>query len=329
MKRQRSEVKRIEKTEKTDGNEPLFVRSMDVASAAVVVQVCYLFNPFGIASCIAMTTSVFHNFLIAAALVAFQSGRPYVSASVLALVSMLGLYPAVLMVPIALHYATAGGNSKTPFDWTAFCSSIAVFCSVWAGALYMIVTLSGSWQFLQSTYLFFVLVPDLTPTVGVFWYFFTEVFDHFRLFFLWVFQLNIFIFVIPLALTLRRSPMMLFHILLILIAVFKPYPSVGDAVVYMALLPIWRHLYLYIRHSFLAACTMAVFAVLAPVMWKLWIQDGSANANFYFAITLAYCTAQIFLLTDLLYAELRHRIHMTHGIRVIDESGTEAKIALS
>lgn len=152
-----------------------------------------------------------------------RTGRPFVSASMLALVSLLGLYPAVLIVPIALHYATDNEkNDKNALHWTTFCSIIAVFFCIWAGALYAVVTLSGSWEFLQSTYMFLcvfytsfslirresvacsVLVPDLTPTVGVFWYFFTEVFDHFRLFFLWVFQLNIFIFVIPLTLTLRR-----------------------------------------------------------------------------------------------------------------------------
>lgn len=33
-------------------------------------------------------------------------------------------------------------------------------------------------------------VPDLTPNVGMWWYFFTEMFDHFRAFFLGVFQVS-------------------------------------------------------------------------------------------------------------------------------------------
>lgn len=46
-------------------------------------------------------------------------------------------------------------------------------------------------------------VRDLTPNVGIFWYFFIEVFDHFRPFFLWVFQINILVYLVPLSLTLR------------------------------------------------------------------------------------------------------------------------------
>ena len=46
-------------------------------------------------------------------------------------------------------------------------------------------------------------VPDLTPNMGVFWYFFTEMFEHFRLFFICVFQINAFIYAVPLAVKLR------------------------------------------------------------------------------------------------------------------------------
>lgn len=34
-------------------------------------------------------------------------------------------------------------------------------------------------------------VPDLTPNVGLWWYFFTEMFDHFRNFFLMVFTVGL------------------------------------------------------------------------------------------------------------------------------------------
>ena len=34
-------------------------------------------------------------------------------------------------------------------------------------------------------------VSDLTPNVGMWWYFFTEMFDHFRPFFLGVFQVSL------------------------------------------------------------------------------------------------------------------------------------------
>jgi hypothetical protein len=32
---------------------------------------------------------------------------------------------------------------------------------------------------------------------------------------------------------------------------------------------------------------------MGPVVWHLWIYSRSANANFYFGVTLAFATAQV------------------------------------
>jgi phosphatidylinositol glycan class U len=34
-------------------------------------------------------------------------------------------------------------------------------------------------------------------------------------------------------------------------------------------------------------------SVLCPVLWFLWIHAGSANANFFFAMTITYALAQV------------------------------------
>lgn len=170
------------------------------------------------------------------------------------------------------------------------------------------------------------------------------------------------------SITFRDEPVLLFHQLFMIMTIFKSYPSVGDAAVYLSLLPMWAPLYKCkyflicfeflmkivvfsadIRHGFVVGCAVVAFSVLAPVMWYLWIETGSANANFYFAITLVYSTAQvkfffvdfclvckiypifqltqIFLLTDVLYAYLRRRVHLKHGLKpMINEK--EAKVVL-
>ena len=53
--------------------------------------------------------------------------------------------------------------------------------------------------------------------------------------------------------------------------------------IYFAVLP----------HTLTTACIFVVTIILAPVMWSLWIDVGSANANFFFAITCFYNTAQV------------------------------------
>ena len=72
---------------------------------------------------------------------------------------------------------------------------------------------------------------------------------------------------------------------------------------------------------------MLVTSVLSPILWYLWIYTGSANANFFFATTLAFATAQIFLLTDVLFAQAKYDYHLKHGTDLkIDEK--EAQLVL-
>lgn len=47
------------------------------------------------------------------------------------------------------------------------------------------------------------------------------------------------------------------------------------------------------RQTFIVGCMFVATSVLGPIMYNLWIFNGSANANFYFAVTLAFNTAQV------------------------------------
>jgi GPI-anchor transamidase subunit U len=129
-------------------------------------------------------------------------------------------------------------------------------------------------------------------------------FDHFRTLFLYTFQINATIlYLFPLSLKLQHQPIMLATILTALTAIFRSYPCVGDIGFYMALLPIWKncskctHFYLLfsvvMSHNFVVGATFLVTSVLAPTVWHLWIYANSANANFYFGVTLIFCTAQV------------------------------------
>ena len=44
---------------------------------------------------------------------------------------------------------------------------------------------------------------------------------------------------------------------------------------------------------------------LAPAFWYYWINQGSGNANFYYAITLVFSLGQIMLLVDCYFATLK------------------------
>ena len=49
----------------------------------------------------------------------------------------------------------------------------------------------GSWSYVESVYGFVLTVPDYTPNIGAAWYFFSEMFSHFTVLFLSVYQVEI------------------------------------------------------------------------------------------------------------------------------------------
>ena len=44
--------------------------------------------------------------------------------------------------------------------------------------------------------------------------------------------------------------------------------------------------------GYLVCAGYVVSAMLSPIMWRLWIVDRVANANFFFATTLAWMATQ-------------------------------------
>lgn len=155
---------------------------------------------------------------------------------------------------------------------------------------------------------------DLQPNIGLFWYFFTEMFEHFRTLFLYTFQMNATVlYILPLTVKLHRQPVLLATILMALITIFRSYPCVGDVAFYMALLPLFKRSakceqkkskreralnntilsFVVMANNFVVFCFFLIASALGPTVWFLWIYCNSANANFYFGATLAFASAQV------------------------------------
>ncbi|XP_041375582.1 phosphatidylinositol glycan anchor biosynthesis class U protein-like [Gigantopelta aegis] len=307
-------------------------RSKDLRWLQVYVVVMHFFNPYSIATCLAKSTALFSNLAVLLCFLFTLKGNELLSTLFIAVASYQCLYPFVLTAPVAIYfYRKACPNTDNYSDMKAAGSYIRTSGLVifWTCLLLgLSFLMEGSWNFLHSTYGFILTVPDLTPNIGVFWYFFTEMFEHFRTFFLCVFQINAVIFTVPLAITLKDSPVFQMYILVFLMGIFKSYPSYADAALYFSLLPLWRHIFQYMRNKFVVGCMYICCSVFAPILWHLWIYAGSANANFYFAITLTYSTSEVFLVTDLLFAFLRRQFDLTNGVDKKLKNGEPAQIIL-
>lgn len=160
--------------------------------------------------------------------------------------SYLSMYPALLFIPLVLLcYDQQVQKARQPPNVVVFMvrHAIKFLCSI-AALLSLSYLITGNfWEFVSATYGFHLLVPDLTPNVGLWWYFFIEMFDSFRAFFLGVFWLHLASYVGGFTARLRRQPLFIVTALLGVFAVFKPYPSISDASLYFAVLPLYRHIF--------------------------------------------------------------------------------------
>ncbi|KAE9403676.1 PIG-U-domain-containing protein [Gymnopus androsaceus JB14] len=166
-------------------------------------------------------------------------------------------------------------------------------------------------------------LPDLTPNPGVWWYFFTEMFDHFRPFFLMVFSVHLLLYVAPVCIKFQHDPLYAFFILTGILSTFKPYPTLSDPGLFMALWGVFPEVYKYLRHPLVTFLTSLHALLLQPLFAHLWLSHGTGNANFYYATTLVGACSGGLALVDACWAGLRIAVG---GVEGVDERGEEKEV---
>ena len=110
------------------------------------VGASYILNPYIICSCVAMTTTVFANLVLAITLLAMASKSRMLSSLFVALAAHQSFYPLMLLVPIAITTAQERKLIKsailTGLIFTIFTSLLLCFS----------YQATGSWRFIGSTY---------------------------------------------------------------------------------------------------------------------------------------------------------------------------------
>ncbi|XP_005568841.3 phosphatidylinositol glycan anchor biosynthesis class U protein isoform X2 [Chlorocebus sabaeus] len=287
---------------------------MEMRYIPLKVALFYLLNPYTILSCVAKSTCAINNTLIAffilttikAAVHTCENEEQGLLDLFLGVCHDVCGKPSGNRLPLLLPSQLLGFHPRSLWLYCWVSPDFKLSCAVKEG----------------------LSVPDLTPNIGLFWYFFAEMFEHFSLFFVCVFQINVFFYTIPLAIKLKEHPIFFMFIQIAIIAIFKSYPTVGDVALYMAFFPVWNHLYRFLRNIFVLTCIIIVCSLLFPVLWHLWIYAGSANSNFFYAITLTFNVGQILLISDYFYAFLRREYYLTHGLYLTAKDGTEAMLVL-
>jgi len=285
----------------------------------------YFLNPITIASCLSFSTQVFYNSLI---LIFFYSipavanttvaNTPEASrnssnilkiilgATAFSIICASQLYPVQLLIPLLFQC-----NGKDLKNIKVLVIFSVIFISSFLYLNYLINNDS-----LLSIYNFILNCPDYTPNTGIWWYLITEMFEHFRDFFVGILTINVFFYAIPICLRFKNVHELTMNIWILysIQAIFKSYSTLSDLVVPLTLLPIFNISIKHRKTTFIGFIAIFICVSLSPIMWSQWIILGRGNANFFFATSLGVNVAATLIVTDILQSHVMEEFVFKNNI---------------
>jgi len=274
------------------------------------IAAIYIINPYIFLPCLALSTSTLETALLLLALMFAARGQSSPSLLALAVLSHLSL-PTILLLPPVLLLLLSDPQSHLasprlfPQKLRKCIPLFAEFAFYFVALLSASVIVAGGWGWVRNTWGAGLQLPDLTPNPGLWWYFFTEMFDHFRPFFLMVFSFHLAIYVAPLCIKFQHDPLYAAFLLLGILGTFKPYPTLSDPGLFLSLISLFPETYPYLRYPIVTALLHLHAFLLLPLFHHLWVGTGTGNANFFYAGTLVFGLANGGALLDCVWAGLR------------------------
>ncbi|WIA30077.1 hypothetical protein OEZ86_000172 [Tetradesmus obliquus] len=259
------------------------------------LSLLYLLQPFAVLACVAGSSTSAENMGVLLAVAGGVTRNAPMAAAGVAVGTYMGLHPALLVVPLLLlmwrgpedvlqHRQVGIAHSQQPLQLQ----------SCWAVCVYKLP----------------LLLEDYTPNIGLWWYFFTEMFAAFRPFFTFVFHSFAVVLAVPVAIRFNNRPLFAVWVQLFISCMFKPYASVGDMVPWLALLPLLQQQLQCVKAGLFFVNSFVLLLVLGLAMWHQWINVDAANSNFFYSITLLLGVWYTVFLTHLvrLTAQLDRRL---------------------
>jgi hypothetical protein len=214
-----------------------------------------------------------------------------------------------------------GTAPPSPAKWNVmfFLVHIVIYISVlWTLMYASYLACGSSWSFLASTYGYTLSLQSLSPTYGLFWYFFTVIFSRFHTFFLAVFHGHLLGYLMPLTLRFgANEPAFMLACVMQMVSTLKAYPTLPEISVAASmcllmnlplLLPGLRRIYPLLFGSALSLVTLAL-------MQRLWLTTQSGNANFFYFQNLLFVFTQLFALMEGIGAVRRTQAKVVEGRR--------------
>jgi GPI-anchor transamidase subunit U len=271
--------------------------SSSLLSPECAAMAAFLLGPWTVLTCLSCSTQVLSNTLVLGGVWFAISGlREQCAAFVVLAVSVT---PSMLLVAPGLVWLSCISKSQQSLS-RALGSTAFMALAFLNYLLYLSYQLCDrTFSFLRPFAVLFALT-DQTPNLGLTWYFTTEVFAEFRLFFVGLFALHPLVYIVPLWMRLKYSPLFLLCATFAAGLLTKPHATLADAVPYLALLFVFADEVRLLRFKFPVVVSFLACAVALPATWHLWLYSGSGNSNFFFGMTVLYNVAHIVLLVDAL-----------------------------
>ncbi|KAI0714022.1 PIG-U-domain-containing protein [Cerioporus squamosus] len=274
------------------------------------VAAMYLLNPYIFLPSLALSSSSIENALVLLSVMFACRGRASASLLTLACLVHLSLPSILLLLPLLLLLITRPVSRLAiprPFD--ADLKRALPLLAEFVGYGVLLTAAStlvcGNWNWVEKTWGASLTLPDLTPNPGLWWYFFTEMFDHFRPFFLMVFSVHLLIYVVPICIKFQHDILYAAFVLIGVLALFKPYPTLSDPGLFLSMFSLFPEIYPYLRHPIVTALIHLHASLLLPLFNSLWLRQGTGNANFFYASTLVFGVGNGAALLDAIWAGLR------------------------
>ncbi|EPY52579.1 pig-U [Schizosaccharomyces cryophilus OY26] len=254
-------------------------RDLYCGTSSLWISIIYLLNPLTFLPNIACSSDVILNFLTLAFIYFSIQGFQVGYACTVAL--SLFVNPGTISLVLPSYYILKQSNPKASITGTFFVFLFYMSCLIIGSAI-----LLQTFTFLMTPLHVYMNAHDLTPNIGLWWYFFTEIFEEFRLFFLFVFAVAPVMFIIPITIRLQKLPLIATVLMMGIHSIFKIYPSIADYSLFLSLLPIFGKAQENMKYSLLANNGIVFALVLGTTFYHSWITLGCGNANFFYASNL-------------------------------------------
>ncbi|ULU11171.1 hypothetical protein L5515_001065 [Caenorhabditis briggsae] len=281
------------------------VHGRDDRNIGKLVFSLYAYNPIAIISTGILSLTVVQNFVFAAIFFFLVSDRPAVCALLIGAWSSFTIFPFILISCLAFR---ANGSLFKFLSLVA----LSIFSATTFFALNFLLN-GNSLNFVEPTYTSILKFTSIQPNVGLYWYFFVQIFEHFRSFYTNSFVILYFFMPIPITIMIRRDPVLHFTIIGLLVSIFFPYPTLNQVSFVLAILPLLEEYKKHFRYTLLIGGAIITTIALMPVMWHMWMVSSSGNANFFFGATIVYNVALINLVMDMIFVYSRRQIDLEYS----------------